>query len=178
MRAVIIITKPAKSALDCFLEELSPSEAPKVREATEHIANFTNNKLQSGNLMIMLCNRLGTEVFRRYVREVLDKDRIMSESNVGLWMKRAKILSERVPNELVRKYLLQISGGHNVVVRHEPAEENKKAGVKCQYDLSTFLLQAMEQEPLPKGKLNDNLAKNYVRRVIDLAAQLRSEARR
>lgn len=187
IKGEIVVTVPEApvlldSLVTSFCKDASPAESSLIAETTKavvsSIASAQQNLLDVGEKMTQLRAKLGGPRFWQYVSDVLAKGRIASRSSIALWMSHARILREAIPNETVRRAILTVGGGRQLIVKQDLTEAEAKAeGISSKFDLSPFVREAMSKVHPPKGKLNDEAAERYVRQVLDVAGQYRSKAR-
>jgi hypothetical protein len=103
----------------------------------------------------------------------------LTESNIVLWRIRARELPKHIPNALVRKYALLLTGGEGLIIRDENYDEKDSEGKPKPkpYILSPFWAEAFKATGAIPSTQNEEVAEVYARKVAAQASFLRSKAR-
>lgn len=82
--------------------------------------------------------------------------------------KQAEVFLMKITDPLIRRYFCTIGSGQGIAIRNEDTGR---------YELSPFFEHAIGAVPYPEEDVTDELAKDYVRKVISFANHARGLAR-
>lgn len=153
--------------------------AQVTKDAFAYFASQAENELAFGNSLLKLAeDRPAKEVYDFLF--MLEIKGYLSMQRAKRIMAKAQVISQRIKHPLVRKWACTIGDGAAIVIQRDATEEELSIApkVKRVWDLSPYIITAMESFDLPKGKLDDDGAEMYWRKVITLSRRLRGKSQR
>jgi len=102
----------------------------------------------------------------------------LTETNIRLWMIRAREMPKYFPTEKSRRYMLALSGGEGVIIRDESFNQKDADGkpLPKPYILSPYWAETLKKLPVPQTD-NEEVAELWARKANAQATFLRSKAR-